>query len=58
MHSLNTVVVGYHESLLKKQINRLREMMIYITLEPHTCKGINGEIDDMKFSGAHQLLLS
>lgn len=46
MHSLNTVAVGYHESLLKKQINRVREMMIYITLEPHTCGAINGEIDD------------
>lgn len=46
VHSLNTVVVGYHESQLKKQINRVREMMIYITLEPHTCKRINGEIDD------------
>lgn len=33
-------------------------MMIYITLEPHTCEGINGEIDDKKFAGAHQLLLS
>lgn len=46
VHSLNTVVVGYHESLLKKQINRVREMMIYVTLEPHTYGAINGEIDD------------
>lgn len=39
-------MVGYHKSLLKEQINRVREMIIYITLELHTCKEINGEIDD------------